>query len=80
MQRRPSVCPGLVRRIVISRILQLGTFGPHDGREMPIIFQGRWSKVKVVESQCRKTLSAGYRINSKFQDQTTCFISVKKDI
>ena len=56
----PSVClvclSGLVSRTVCSRILQLGTVDQHDERKMPIVFQGRRSKVKFVLSHSRKTL------------------------
>ena len=44
----PSVGPGLVGWTVSSRILQLRTFDKQGERKMPIVFQGQWSKVKVV--------------------------------
>ena len=39
---------------VTSRIIQLDTIDHHDERKMPIVFQVRRSKVKVILSQSRK--------------------------
>ena len=50
----PSACPVILGQDISSRILQLGIFGQHDERKMPIVFQGRWSKVKVVGILCRQ--------------------------
>ena len=52
----PSVCPGLVDRIVSSRILQLGTFDQHNERNMPIVIQSWRSKVQIILSHSRKKL------------------------
>ena len=70
--RRPSVCPSVCPGLV-GRTNSPGSFDQHDETKMPVVFQGRRSKLKVVLSHSRKTSQAGYRLNHQFQDLTAWY-------